>query len=173
MEAKRYLNILFLGAGFYFLLHMISIIAFLVAPEKFYFRAWEYFTDIAYRVEGHPMEWVGEESGDLSRNNLFLYRDSWPTRVTTDAFGFRSAAHKAGPYPILLAGDSTVFGSGLSDEATLSWQLSDILGQPVFNGARAHVLDALKHQSRSPRSRMCGTPSRRRSTASALAATCA
>lgn len=145
MEHARYLKIFFTITGTFAFLHVASILIFLISPEIFYYRAWEYFTDIGYRELGSPIEWRGEEAGDLSRGNLISYRQSWPTTVTTDEHGFRSNAKLVDSYPIVVSGDSSIYGSGLSDQDTLPWRLSKILDVPVFNGGRTNTPNALRH----------------------------
>ena len=109
---------------------------FLVRPDLFYFRAWEYFEEIPYRVDGYPLEWNRFESGDLSRDTLLFRRDAWLTHVTTDAGGFRSVPDM-GRWPLVVfLGDSNTFGSGLSDNETVPWIVSELAGVPVFNAAR-------------------------------------
>jgi hypothetical protein len=114
----------------------LSTFCFWAWPQAFYWRAWEYFSDIVNKNCSVAPEWRGSESGDLSRRNLMFYQKAHPTLVTTDDDGFRSTPPLPGPHSIVMLGDSTIFGSGLSDEETLPWRLAKELGTRVFNGAR-------------------------------------
>jgi hypothetical protein len=60
------------------------------------------------------------------------YRHVRKNRFSTDAAGFRNPPFAAAPRIVLL-GDSFVVGVGLSDEETLSFQLSGLLNEPVYN----------------------------------------
>lgn len=120
-----------------------SAFCFWLNPQWFYWRAWEYFTDIVYQNQEVPAAWEGPERGDLSRRNLLFYQKSHATKVTTDQDGFRSTPPMPGPYRVAVLGDSTIFGSGLSDQETLPWQLAQELGVGVFNGARQKIAQVL------------------------------
>lgn len=120
---------------------ILSTLTLYLYPQFFYFRAWEYFVEVVNKSDREP-SWHGRESGDLSREYVLQYQDSWETNVTTDSRGFRSNRDVVSSYPILFAGDSTIFGSGLSDNETLPWQLSEQLSVPVFNGGK-HFADTL------------------------------
>lgn len=120
-----------------------SALCFQLNPKWFYWRAWEYFTDIVYHNQKVPAVWEGPERGDLSRRNLLFYSKSHATRVTTDQDGFRSTPPLPGPYRVAFLGDSTIFGSGLSDDETLPWLLAQKLGVRVFNGARQDIAQVL------------------------------
>jgi hypothetical protein len=125
--------------------NLISAVVFFVEPRLFYFRAWEYMSDIVYRVEGAGLEWNGAEAGDLSRASFFSAQESWVTHVSVDELGFRRVPIRAEQYPVAVAGDSSIFGSGLSDDETLPWVLAEKLGAPVFNGGRTSFDNMLKH----------------------------
>ena len=145
MNSTSYLKIFLtvtLGFG---ALHIGSLLAFLYSPQSFYYGPWEYFEDIAYRVEGAPLRWEDMEYQGQTRNNFLYYQYGHVTTVTTDADGFRVRAIEANSYPVLVYGDSTIFGAGLSDSETLSWRLAEITGMPVFNGARSSLSISLAH----------------------------
>jgi len=136
MNSRRYLKI-FLGITLGFgVLHAGSLLVFLASPELFYHRALEYFIDIGYRVKDMPISWHRPEFGDLARDNFFLYRDPHVTSVSTDTRGFRARPIEATSYPIMVAGDSTIFGLRLSDDETLPWRLALAIERPVFNAGR-------------------------------------
>lgn len=146
MTGRLYLKIFLTTTGAYAALHLASVVIFLIAPQLFYFRAWEYFDDIAYRLEGHDLRWSGAESGDLGRKHFFRHNNRRPTIVTTGPLGFRTS----GPtslrrFSVAITGDSTIFGSGLSDRETLPWRLAEIIHTGVFNGGRTQPFNALKH----------------------------
>ena len=120
-----------------------SALCFKLNPQWFYWRAWEYFEDIVYHNKEVPPVWQGPERGDLSRRNFLYFGESHVTRVTTDQDGFRSTPALPGPYRVAFLGDSTIFGSGLSDRETLPWRLAQELGVRVFNGARQDITQVL------------------------------
>jgi hypothetical protein len=141
---RHYLRV-FLGLlGAAALLNAIGVALFLWEPRGFYYRPWEYFYELAYRFEAYEPSWHREQSADLSRQNLFFYQGRHYTDVTTDAEGYRSVPLSSDSYPILVSGDSLVFGSGLSDQETLPWRLAERLQTPVFNGGRSALFNTLK-----------------------------
>ncbi len=139
---KTYLGLLAVAM----MAHILSMFAFAAKTAEFYYRPWEYFDEIAYRTKSIDASWSGEESGDLSRKNLIFFQESNETRVTTDPDGFRSNPIPAEGYPILVSGDSAVFGSGLSDDETFSWRLTEMTGIPTFNAGRTSLFNALKRK---------------------------
>ncbi|GEM_PF-3705626 len=120
---------------------------FRIHPQAFYFRPWEYFDDLAYRTDDLTAEWDGMEYGDRTRDNLFLHQEGRKTRVTTDPGGFRSIPRVAAIYPVVMHGESNLFGSGCGDSETLPWKLSDRLGLPVFNASRVDLYAFLGRKS--------------------------
>ena len=126
-------------------MHVGSLAFYLYSPVSFYHGANEYIRDIAYQVKGAPMRWEGPEYPDLSRDNFFYYRYPETIKFTTDTDGFRTTKPGAESYPFVVAGDSTIFGTHLSDENTLPWQLSEAIGRPVFNGGFAKPSIILGH----------------------------
>ena len=126
----------------------LSYALFLLFPQMFYWRAWEYFEEIVYT---HPQAsfWHQKEKGDLSRDYILSYQNAWQTTVSCDSEGFRSVPIGAPHYPILVVGDSHVWGSGLSDSDTIPWQLAIQLNTPVFNGGR--TLNPLPHILKHPK----------------------
>jgi hypothetical protein len=122
---------------------VVSYALFLYKPSLFYFRAWEYFSEIIYPHPGRPPVWTGFEKGDMSRGYFFRYQESHFTRVTTDADGFRAVPFPSNKYNILIYGDSHCFGSGLSDDETFPWRLGVLLSEPVYNAGRQTKLEHL------------------------------
>ena len=121
MGSTSYLKI-FLGVTLGFgLLHVGSLLAFLYSPQNFYYGPWEYFGDIAYRVQGAPMRWEGTTYQDQTRDNFLYYQYGHAVTVTTDKDGFRSRAIESDSYPVLIYGDSTIYAAMLSDQQTLPW----------------------------------------------------
>jgi hypothetical protein len=117
---------------------------FLVEPSAFFWRAWEYHRAVGFHHEEHR-RWEGRESSDLSRSNLFYYSESWPTTVTIDAYGFRSVPRQADQFEVAVYGDSMIWGSGLSDDQTLPWQLAELWNRSVFNGSRTRMQNIVNH----------------------------
>ncbi|MEM0955567.1 MAG: hypothetical protein AAGI24_15610 [Pseudomonadota bacterium] len=135
----------FLGLlGAVALVNTLGAAAFLWEPRHFYYRPWEYFYELGYRFAAYEPAWHQAQSADLSRQNWFFYQGSHYTDVTTDADGYRSVPINAGTYPVLVSGDSLVFGSGLSDAETMPWRLAERLDMPVFNGGRSSLFNTLK-----------------------------
>lgn len=125
----------------------VSYALFLYRPSLFYFRAWEYFSEIVYPNRGKPSVWIGYEKGDMSRNYLFRYQDDKYTYVSSDRDGFRNVPFPSNNYEILTYGDSHCWGSGTSDHETFTWRLANKLDVPVFNGGRQNYLDILLNRS--------------------------
>ena len=131
----------------YIVVNGIGAIYFYYFPSDFYFRAWEYFEEVVYQFDKVNTTWIGKETSDLTRKNLFYYQDPHETLVTTDDDGFRSVPFKVAQYPIVVSGQSMIFGSGLSDSETLPWILSKKLNMPIFNGGRSNLYNVLKNKS--------------------------
>jgi len=145
MKTDRYLRVflaIVLGFG---VMHIGSLAVFLYSPQTFYFRPGEYFSDLGYQVRDMPLRWQHQELQDQSRLNFFYYQRSHMTTVTADNAGFRSRRYDADSYPIMVTGDSTIFGSGLSDDETLPWRLAEELHTPVFNAGRTTLSNALAY----------------------------
>jgi hypothetical protein len=126
-------------------LHVGSFAGFLVKPQAFYWRSWEWFDDFPYSSRHFQGRWQGSEEGDISWFHLFLYKDAVHTKVSTDQLGFRSTPLPSESYPIMVSGDSTIWGCGLSDEETLPYRLAEKLGVPVYNASRTDLPNALLH----------------------------
>jgi hypothetical protein len=122
---------------------VISYVVFIKRPSLFYFRAWEYFSEIVYPHPERMPVWTGFEKGDMSRAYFFRNQESHFTRVTTDADGFRAVPFPSNEYNILIYGDSHCFGSGLSDDETFPWRLGVLLSEPVYNAGRQTKLEHL------------------------------
>jgi SGNH hydrolase-like domain, acetyltransferase AlgX len=109
-------------------------------PRLFTFRAWEAVTLYATVtgrfaprvVYGNPHAY-----GDLANlANLPRLRQYRTEIFSTDAEGHRNRREPARPFAgILLVGDSFTAGCGVSDDQTLSEQVSRITNLPVYNGA--------------------------------------
>lgn len=140
---RSYLAFWLTVALVFYLLLAGSFLTMWLRPQTFYWRPWEYFSDIVYRNLSVPPLWEGEERGDRSREFFFLYQQSRHTRASTDEDGFRTVPYPCRNYPVAVLGDSTIFGSGLSDDETLPWRLALELGLPVFNGGRSAPDNAL------------------------------
>jgi len=145
MNTNRYLRVFLAIVLTFGLLHVGSLAVFLYSPKIFYFRPWEYFGDLGYQVRDMPLRWERPELQDQSRLNFFFYQRHHMTTVTADNDGFRSRRYNADSYPIMVTGDSTIFGSGLSDDETLPWRLAEELHTPVFNAARTTLSNALAY----------------------------
>ena len=144
-KSSRYLRLFLaitLGFG---VLHVGSLLAYLYWPQSFYHRHLEYLLDIGYRVKGASLSWQGPEQGDLGRKHLITYSETYDNTVTVDEEGFRSRKVDAATYPVLVSGDSTIYGILLNDQETLPWRLSASLGVPVFNGGRVSLSNLLAH----------------------------
>jgi hypothetical protein len=142
---RNYAWLVFGGAGLATVIHIASFASFIVEPQQFYYRAWEWFEDFPYRSGYFTASWNREERGDLANSHLFLYNHKRVTRVTTDRFGFRRSAQNAATYEMGVSGDSTIWGSGLSDDETLPSLIAQKMGQPVFNAGRTSLENGLKH----------------------------
>ncbi len=74
-----------------------------------------------------------QRHGDLAHTNALPgLRRPTTTRFTTDAAGFRNPTLNRLPRVVVL-GDSFVMGHGLDDAETISAQLTEVLGEPVYN----------------------------------------
>ena len=113
-------------------------------PSFYYFRAWEYYADFVFKYRNVDRVWEGYETGDLGRNNFFFYDGKHKSKVSVDEYGFRLTP-ESNDARVLVFGDSTIFGSGLSDSETLPWRLQKRLNLPVLNGSRTFLQNALKH----------------------------
>ena len=109
-----------------------------VSIDPITFRAWEALR--RYHPLGAAFEpnrhYYNERSyGDLAAmGNLRALRQYRPEVFTTDALGFRNAAHVLDTeVGAILAGDSFAVGSGVNDDETLSSRLSERGGCVVYN----------------------------------------
>jgi hypothetical protein len=132
--SKSHKKILYVFVAF-FITYFISLLLFIVKPTLFYYRAWEYFDEMGYHVPKKNI-WQGYETGDMARRYIYSFQKYWPTRVSVDEEGFRSVPFPSNSFPIVIFGDSHTWGSGLSDEETIPWQVALQLQTPVFNGGR-------------------------------------
>jgi hypothetical protein len=138
VSKKLHKRFLFGFVAFYCLL-LLSFVVFLVFPQAFYYRSWEYFNEFVYKVpDAKP--WVGDEAGDNSRDYIFSYQEVRKTHASCDFEGFRSVPFQTDRYPILVVGDSNTWGPSLSDQETIPWVLAETLHIPVFNGGKSHDL---------------------------------
>lgn len=117
-----------------------------VAPARLAFRGWEAATSsTATQGPFTPnLVYYNERSyGDLANlGNLPSIRQYHPELFTTDSWGFRitPAAEKL-PVSILIFGDSFTGGAGLSDEDTLTSQVSTLGGVGAYNGGNVFGSD--------------------------------
>lgn len=120
----------------FYLAFIMSFLIFCIKPSLFYYRAWEYFDDIVYRIPSNK-KWKDFEYGDVSRKYLVHFQNKRKTIVSCNEDGFRSSGFNCDNYPITIFGDSHVWGSGLSDNETIPWIVSKELNIPVFNAGRS------------------------------------
>ena len=146
-KTTTYHRIVAYGAGLLVIANLLPLLLFVVQPKLFYYRAAEYFNDFVFKGAAYETFWEGPETGDQSRHNLFFYQEAKFNRVFVDADGIRPAPIKAERYPIVVTGDSTIWGGGVSDEETLPSRLAVRLQKPVFNGSAApiRIRNVLKH----------------------------
>ena len=135
---RRYIRTLAVVLSIGGLINFSPAALFFFKPEVLYYRAWEFFDEVAYLAK-KEIAWDWNESGDLSRKYLVHFQESTRTSVSTDRDGFRLGRPEEGQLRILVSGDSFIFGSGLSDQETMPWRLSHYLGRPVFNGGRTSL----------------------------------
>jgi len=117
---------------------LLDIASRFVSIDPLTFRAWEALR--RSRPPGAAFEpnrhYYNERSyGDLAAmGNLRALRQYRPEVFTTDALGFRNAAHVLdAEVGAILAGDSFAVGSGVNDDETLSSRLSKSGGCVVYN----------------------------------------
>ncbi len=140
----RFIKSLLIALVALLVVNVLFFLAYCYEPRWFYHRPWEYFGQVAYRFERYPAIWEGEQKADLSRPYWFFYQSPRYTRVTTDSDGNRSNYMETDRYPIVVSGDSNIWGSRMSDDETLPWQLSKLLNRPVYNGGRSGLYNSLK-----------------------------
>lgn len=112
-----------------------------VPPQWMAFHAWD--AAILYATaEGDfapNFHYANDRAfGDLANlGNLPSFRRYRKEVFTTDEFGFRNAPGSGASKPpaVIVVGDSYAAGSGVSDQETLSAQLSNLMGETVYNGA--------------------------------------
>lgn len=102
------------------------------------FRGWEALTrdrPPGMAFEPNRRYYNARASGDLAAlGNLPTLRQYRPEQFTTDALGFRNPpALLTEEISAILAGDSFAVGSGVSDDETLSAQLTALTGCVVYN----------------------------------------
>lgn len=70
----------------------------------------------------------------LEQPNNWFYRNN-PVRYTLNSWGYRTKEFKHIDWAnsVVLFGDSYVFGIGVDDKETISYQLEQIIGLPVIN----------------------------------------
>ena len=119
---------------------IVNVAARFIPPERVAFRAWD-AASLYATSEGHfapNFHYANDRTfGDLAKfGNLPSFRGYHREVFTTDEFGFRnSPGNGAGrPPAILVVGDSFAVGCGVSDQDTLSAQLSYLTGKTVYNG---------------------------------------
>src|SRR5438132_5126668 len=117
---------------------LVDIALRFVSIDPLTFRAWEAME--RYRPPGAAFEpnrryYNSRSYGDLAAvGNLRELRQYRTEVFTTDALGFRNAAHVLdAEVGAILVGDSFAVGSGVRDEETLSSSLSRLWGCVVYN----------------------------------------
>lgn len=143
MTYKKFLRLYLLILCPFILINVISTAAFIYNPKLFYFRSWEYFKEVAYKFSQYEARWDANETSDLTRKNFFYYQDPHRTYVSVDKDGFRKNYAKNTEYEILISGDSTIYGLGLSDKETLPWKISEDINLSVFNGGKSSLYNTL------------------------------
>lgn len=119
-------------AAFFFLFYG-SYALFLYKPHLFYWRAWEYIDEVAYTVP-HRRHWKGFEQGDEERDNPFIPEHHKRKNVVScNKLGYRSCCFDDLKPNLLVVGDSNTWGSGLSNDETVAWQLAQRLNVPTYN----------------------------------------
>lgn len=124
--------------GLFYLIFFVSFGTFVVKPRWFYWRAWEFFEEIAYWIP-HKNKWKDYEMGDVERTQGKSYYKKhlkWRTVVSCNDQGGRSIPIKSENYAVVFGGDSQTWGSGLSDSQTIPWKVAKKLSLPVYNAAK-------------------------------------
>ena len=76
-----------------------------------------------------------EICGDLGRIKGVKELQAWREQTfTTDHWGFRNLGQTEKP-EVVVAGDSYAAGGGLNDQETITYQMTHLLGEPVYNYA--------------------------------------
>lgn len=82
----------------------------------------------------------GTDTKELYERNLLSQSKNWyyrnnPVRYTLNSWGYRTKEFKNIDWAnsVVLFGDSFVFGVGVDDRETISYQLEQIIGRPVIN----------------------------------------
>lgn len=119
--------------GIFFLVTIANFIIFLIFPDKFYYRGYEYCKDF-FCLD----PWVGNSKGDLSRQNLLFYQESWKTETSFNKYGYRKTFKCNSKPSILFFGDSYVAGAGLSDRDVINFQFTEKYNVPSANFAGLH-----------------------------------
>lgn len=125
-----------------------SFLTFYIKPSLFYWRAWEYSNEIP-KIFSNVNKWIGQESGDLTRRLVRGPLGKHHTVVSWDGDGFRSIPVKNQKPPIAIFGDSHIWGSGLSDNETIPWIVSEELKISCLNaGKYPYQIFHLLHQNK-------------------------
>lgn len=125
-------NYCFLFFVFYFLFFG-SFIFFIIKPHLFYWRAWEFITEVSYQIP-HKTKWKYFEHGAEERDNPWVKEHhARLTTVSCNKLGYRTSLFKNQKPIIVVSGDSNTWGSNLSDNETVPWLLAEFLNVPVWN----------------------------------------
>ena len=115
--------------------------------EPFCFRAWEYMT--RYQEPGAIFQANAQFQRDRTYGNLAnianlpQLRQYRPQRFTTDAHGFRNPPlSMGGQVAAVFVGDSFLAGDAVSDEDTLTAQLSALTGLQFYNAGGPYAYAA-------------------------------
>lgn len=119
---------------------IVNVASRFIPPARVAFRAWD-AASLHATSEGHfapNFRYANDGAfGDLANiGNLPSLRRYHREVFTTDEFGFRNSPSNGtgGPPAIILVGDSFAVGCGVSDQDSLSAQLSYLTGKTVYNG---------------------------------------
>ncbi|HVH31094.1 MAG TPA: hypothetical protein VNA31_05455 [bacterium] len=117
---------------------LVGVVSRFLPIDSLTFRAWEALTrdrPPGMAFEPNRRYYNARASGDLAAlGNLPTLRQYHSEQFTTDAFGFRNPPSiLTEGVSAILAGDSFVAGAGVSDDETLSAQLTALTGCVVYN----------------------------------------
>ncbi|MBL0319272.1 MAG: hypothetical protein IPP74_08295 [Alphaproteobacteria bacterium] len=143
MNAKQFLSLFFLlPLALYALVYSLYI----AHPQHFHFRSWEFLPIFIFNGELDRSQ-IMPESGDSAREYL-IQRYTQTNHISVNEYGNRVACFDKNQQikpAVLLFGDSQMFGSGTDDSQTFPAQLCKNYHASIYNAARNHDLDLLRH----------------------------
>lgn len=122
----------------------------LLPLDAFAFRSWEavamsrnpWIQQFAPTMPFYPETRLEKtETGDLGHHTIFAREKKVVWEV--DSWGFRNGLDAAGPYDVVIVGDSFTAGSGLSQKQTLASSLERLSGLRAYAYAPGEVDDFL------------------------------